>query len=225
MEPNKNLENQFKTKLNERQIVPSTAAWDRLNAMLTVTETKAPKKKTNWLYIAATLIGMLFSGFVLYQVKTNSFTTQNKIVESKKSPVYNTSNFNNKPENQVMANRPDKIIKNTEKAALYVQPTKPSFINTVNKTLISAVQEQPTTSAVQPISNEHSASKNNVTIEALLAEVPTSEPVSVAITVNANSLLSQVNGELSQEFRETKFQKLKRNFQNVKVAMEARNNK
>ena len=78
-------------------------------------------------------------------------------------------------------------LKNTEKAALYVQPTKPSFINTVNKTLISAVQEQPTTSAVQPISNEHSASKNNVIIEALLAEVPTSEPVSVAITVNANS--------------------------------------
>ena len=47
----------------------------------------------------------------------------------------------------------------------------------------------------------------------------------VSIEVNANTLLSEVNGELSQEFRETKFQRLKRNYQSVKVAMNARNNK
>ena len=69
MEPNKNLENQFRDKLNARQIEPAAAAWDRLNAMLTVTEIKPTKKKTNWLLIAAGFVGLLFSGFVIYQLR------------------------------------------------------------------------------------------------------------------------------------------------------------
>ena len=35
MEPNK-LENQFREKLNNREIQPSANAWDRLDAMLSV---------------------------------------------------------------------------------------------------------------------------------------------------------------------------------------------
>ncbi|GAW89832.1 hypothetical protein FPS14_contig00031-0036 [Flavobacterium psychrophilum] len=37
MEPNK-LENQIQEKLNAREIQPSAQAWDRLDAMLLVTE-------------------------------------------------------------------------------------------------------------------------------------------------------------------------------------------
>ena len=43
MEPNK-LENKMREKLNKRTIQPSANAWDRLDAMLSVTEQKTEKK-------------------------------------------------------------------------------------------------------------------------------------------------------------------------------------
>jgi hypothetical protein len=43
MEPNK-IDNQIRQKLNGREIQPSAQAWDRLEAMLVVSEVKKPKK-------------------------------------------------------------------------------------------------------------------------------------------------------------------------------------
>ena len=43
------------------------------------------------------------------------------------------------------------------------------------------------------------------------------------VKVNANSLLSSVEGELNQEFRETTLQRLNRNFKTVKTAVANRN--
>ena len=65
MEPNK-LENQMREKLNAREIQPSANAWDRLDAMLSVTEDKKPKRNFNWLSIAAGIIGFLFVGLIFY---------------------------------------------------------------------------------------------------------------------------------------------------------------
>ena len=43
MEPNK-IDNQIREKLNAREIQPSAQAWDRLDAMLTVSEEKKTKE-------------------------------------------------------------------------------------------------------------------------------------------------------------------------------------
>jgi hypothetical protein len=43
MEPNK-IENQIKEKLDARKIQPSAQAWDRLDAMLAVSEANKTKK-------------------------------------------------------------------------------------------------------------------------------------------------------------------------------------
>ena len=85
----------------------------------------------------------------------------------------------------------------------------------------------------EPIENQKESefASQNIKVNSanLLATAENSEvkqpKTVVSIEVNANTLLSEVNGELSQEFRETKFQRLKRNYQSVKVAMNARNNK
>ena len=60
MEPNK-IDNQIREKLNAREIQPSAQAWDRLDAMLTVSEEKKPKKGYGWFFVAASTI--LFFGF------------------------------------------------------------------------------------------------------------------------------------------------------------------
>jgi hypothetical protein len=44
------------------------------------------------------------------------------------------------------------------------------------------------------------------------------------VKVNAQSLLSQVDGELDQSFRETKLERIQRNFKTVKEALVNRNN-
>ena len=47
MEPNK-IDNQIREKLNAREIQPSAQAWDRLDAMLAVSEEKKSKKGYGW---------------------------------------------------------------------------------------------------------------------------------------------------------------------------------
>jgi len=76
MEPNK-LEKQIREKLNNREINPSEAAWDRLDAMLSVAEIKTKKRSFRWLYIAASFIGFLFIGTAYFSQK-GSFVRNEK---------------------------------------------------------------------------------------------------------------------------------------------------
>ena len=60
------LENEFRNKLNQREINPSENAWDRLDAMLTVAEEKKPIRRYSWLYVAASIIGLAFLGTIFF---------------------------------------------------------------------------------------------------------------------------------------------------------------
>ena len=68
MEPNK-LETQFKEKLNSREIEPSEMAWDRLDAMLSVTEEKKTRRSFGWLYIAASILVLGTAGMFFFNQK------------------------------------------------------------------------------------------------------------------------------------------------------------
>lgn len=68
MEPNK-FEHIAKEKLAKREIQPSNAAWDRLDAMLTAQE-KPKKKNKLWLYIAASLF--LTLGITLWNIENKT---------------------------------------------------------------------------------------------------------------------------------------------------------
>ena len=65
MEPNK-IDNQIREKLNAREIQPSAQAWDRLDAMLAVSEEKKPKKGYGWFFVAASTILIFGLGFFLF---------------------------------------------------------------------------------------------------------------------------------------------------------------
>ena len=65
------LENQIKEQLNAREIKPTEMAWDRLDAMLSVAEEKKSKKGFGWMSIAAVFIGLLLTGFVIFQLNSS----------------------------------------------------------------------------------------------------------------------------------------------------------
>ena len=89
MEPNNNIDNQFREKLNNREIKPSENAWDRLDAMLTVAdsnnsveEKKKPKRGFGWMYIAASVLG-----FIL--IATVFLSQTDELVDVEKAPIVN----------------------------------------------------------------------------------------------------------------------------------------
>lgn len=70
------LEQEFKSKLQDRTIQPSNAAWDRLDAMLSVAENESKpdtneKKKPQrlLLYIAASFVAFLLVGVLLLNMQ------------------------------------------------------------------------------------------------------------------------------------------------------------
>jgi hypothetical protein len=84
------LDNQIKEKLNSREIQPSSQAWDRLDAMLTVAEEKKTKRSFGWLYIAASVTVLLTAGMFFFTQNGTGIQPQNNSVvgiETKKDTV------------------------------------------------------------------------------------------------------------------------------------------
>ena len=137
MEPNK-LETQFKEKLNSREIKPTEMAWDRLDAMLAVSEVKKPKRKFTWLYIAASFVGFLLITTVFFNQKEPSVDSKKNIVVIEKT----NPKENSKPEIKSKIKEPilSKTILNQETNSL-VQNQKISKEKIISNSQESAVTE------------------------------------------------------------------------------------
>lgn len=234
MEQNK-LENQFRKKLNSREIQPSAQSWDRLDAMLTVADqsnhklaNQNPKKKNTWFFIAASISGILLIGTFLFNQKdsqkiinNNAIVNQNTNATGVLNNKNNISNLGLKTQSIAIKDETKKEISNTKKEV--------NFINTKNKTnneklaensIISqkneqkTISEKPTNSIVdERVTFVERPSKNEI----LLNQKST-------IKIDASSLLSQVDGELELSFREKVIKTVAKNYKEVKVAVNNRNN-
>ncbi len=242
MEPN-NFEKDFREKLNQRKIEPSNKAWDRLDAMLSVTEKKQPKKKNRWLYIAASLVGFLLVGTIFLNQKKNPVETpKNNVViedvviedvvrkDSVEKPILNTTDPG---KTEIAISKKETTEKSENKG--YSQP---EVSKSNSNQLIINKKNQLTESSVIIKNNQE---KQSINREASVAETFKNERVeqllntaekSVAehsakpkskIKVNASDLLNQVDGELELSFREKVITKDNKNYQTVKVALANRN--
>lgn len=249
MAPNK-LDNQFREGFENHEIQPSPAAWDRLDAMLTVAE--KPKKRFHLMPIAASIIGFFIIVTVLvWQSKTViNQDNQNGVVIS-----YPTEKPITEPKNEVV------VQENKNQKTAIVSQTKEVIKSSNQKTMLSKsiannqVQKQEKngvqSSSQSTIINQNEAyGKNpqNVNVvattgtqpqkakyldaAALLAEVDNKNTTAKttinlkqsSYKVNAKTLLTQVDGELEQTFRQNVFQRINANYQAVKVAIADRNN-
>lgn len=245
MEPNK-LENQFREKLNNREIQPSANAWDRLDAMLSVADvtdnTKAKverKSKYRWMFVAATLLGfILISTVFLFQTDEMIDAPTQQVVFDTNVDVEQNSEEDGNSNPTVL----EKILK--------VAPTEKAVVNhakfITNPTTQKANKSLPSEKVIEK-SNEVVAENSNATVlenstkinyksevkinaETLLASVEKSNvPNKIElqnqtnIKVNPNELLTKVDDELELSFREKVQQSFNKKYREVKVAVSQRN--
>jgi hypothetical protein len=226
MEPNK-IDNQIREKLNAREIQPSAQAWDRLDAMLTISEEKKPKKGYGWFFVAASTLFFFGMGFFIF-----SSSEMQEI--NKSTPIVTTIN---EEMNSTETNKTNEISVKKEQPILVQNEVNDSkkqsrFVKSIeNNQLIKGkniIQENPTPNAQHPTPNTY----KYLSPDDLLAEVQTGEKVissdkkSISkprIKVDASSLLTTVEKELDNTYRETTLDKINRKFQDAKSAIVNRN--
>lgn len=219
-----NLENEIKNKLGQREINPSVNSWDRLDAMLSVTEEKKSNRSYSWLYIAASCIGFLLIGTVFFsQTEEIIDIKNNKVVYG--LPKLNKQNvekkaieISEKKEDRsivkILEEHPDekispelKLIKTAKKGINQNQIAEQLIINQKTEPLL------PTKKELISVDEQLSSVVQN----------SRKENPNGSIKVDANSLLSQVDGELELSFREKVIQAVDKNYKTVKVALANRN--
>ena len=232
MEPNK-LENQFKEKLNLREIKPTKMAWDRLDAMLTVEEEKKPKRNYDWMYIAASIIGFIFIGILFFSqteelvdVKRNEVVLDNKeITKPSENAIQKQTETNLSPSisssNIVEVSELKKVKSNSKETKIIN-----SKQNQVAQNLISKTQNPTLITHNQKSEQLNPLNQNTVKVDELLTVVENpskNEIQKSSVKVDANNLLSQVDGELELSFREKVINTIGKNYKTVKVALANRN--
>lgn len=246
MEQNK-IEKQFREKLNAREMQPSAQAWDRLDAMLSVAEEKKTRKPFGFLFIAASILVFATLGLFLFNqngteintintvvgTETKIDTAQNKtgsiqspIVESQKqNNAIATSNVQTATGNQQPTSNHQGVSINNQSTTHQNQIIKDKEIVFQNSSDVAQKDLPRIMEQTQIVIGKQKTSKSD---ESFLADLDKSVKESTnkksSLTVDAKSLLSQVDGEVEYTFREKMLKKINKNYQEVKVALANRNN-
>jgi len=213
------IDNQIKSKLNTREIQPSAQAWDRLDALLTVSEEKKSKKGYGWFFVVASVVFFFGFGFLFFyenetpktNLSTPVVTTSKEEIDSiktNKTAIISTENTKS-----ILVQNEASFSKNEEKNLKSVE--KKELVKGEN------VTDEKNTSNSQPPSSE----KLLVEVQINQKEIPLDRKniVKSKIKIDAASLLSTVEKELDQNFKETTLDKLSRKFQDVKSVIANRN--
>lgn len=234
MEPNK-LEKDFKEKLDRRTIQPSEMAWDRLDAMLSVTEKKKPKKRT-WLYIAASFLGFLLVGTIFFNQSEVVIETEKGVVATEEKSEKAIDNNSQKEENTTSSNQITAVNSGAIASRMPAQKKNPK----VSPSSVPLKKEsqvlQSTQENIEAIAstgqNETVKANKYIESEKLLAEAETriqSQSIKKYVAksnvkVDSKGLLSTVEGELNESFRDKVIKSIGKNYENVKISLSNRNN-
>ena len=226
MEPNK-LDNQIREKLNSREIQPSAQAWDRLDAMLTVSEEKKPKKGYGWFFVAASMLFFFGLGFFLFNSSETTEINNSTPIVTTINEAIDTVETNKTNEISVENVKPVLVQNEVNYSKKELRNIKPVKTEELIKEK-NIFQENPI-----PITQHPSPSAYKyVSPENLLAEVQSGEKVIISenkitpkpkMKVDPNSLLTTVEKELDETHKETTLEKLTRKFQDAKSALANRN--
>lgn len=247
MAPNK-IENQIKEQLNAREIQPTEMTWDRLDSMLSVAEAKSAKRSSffsfRFIGIAASFLVFLSIGILYFNQKNTEIKPENNVVVTEKdnniNGNINENNINdikvesqvvqaNNNESSTINNQAQKVNSKSSKGFNQNQKTPINSINNQEKIIpfksseAVAQNEQPKQVTQEKVVNQK---PTYVNVDDLLASVekqPKTTSKVAAIKVDANSLLSEVDGELEQTFREKVISRIGKSYQNAKSALANRN--
>lgn len=238
MEPNK-LEKQFREQLNSREIKPSEMAWTKLDTMLSATE--KPKAKFLWLYVAASFTALLLVGTVYFNSQENPIENQKNgvviqepIVPKTKSIVLDSANLKIQGEDS-FSNKKSVRINNKLTDSRQKSKITEKNLNQNQTAEISISDPYKNNDSMVSSENNQSLAKNKyVSAEKLLAEISntkfesadeTMRNTTKVISVNPNILLSNVETELNQSFKESALDRLNKNFKTIRTVLVNRNYK
>ncbi|MDI1257169.1 MAG: hypothetical protein PSV16_13830 [Flavobacterium sp.] len=243
MEPNK-FEKQIKNKLEQRTIIPSPMAWDRLDAMLTVAEEKKSKRGYGWLYIAASFLGFILIGTIFFSQTEAIIDKGHNVVIDEKAPLNTTvaptiatpthTNTESNNDNIIATTKASiKTINNQNhhtSASELAQQSKSvtkEALPVIEKNQNQIAQNQPTKTIINQNSEQNGTIKtNNAKADELVAAVDNNQTVTSkpTVKVDANYLLSQVDGDQPDlSFTERVLVKANKNYKTIKTALANRN--
>lgn len=240
-------EKHFKQQLENREIKPSPEAWDRLDAMLTVAEGGKEKPLYNWIYIAASLIGILVVAYFFFS-KANPVQDiqKNEIVVRDSAESVQPVGV---PANEILPVLPKSKSEIAEAEETKTEDMQLKSVAPLQKRAIAYQQpiQMPTKAVseklpIQSISNSGSAASPATAENAIALNDKTTNSASenglagqdkldsgkgqtqnYNIKVNASLLLSEVDNQLQRSFREKVIRGIDMNYQAVKLALSNRN--
>ena len=237
MEPNK-LETQFKEQLNSREIKPSEMAWSKLDAMLTVAE--KPKTKFPWLFVAASFIGFFLIGTMFFNQKESVNVNQEDgvVFQNSKNQEVNSTTTDTLQNKNTLPNAIKRSIQKGVVAPKYqAQPQQGSLELEKNQLAAAQIKNSKNDSLTITLENSNlrmEAKNKYVSATALLAEVSNTQLQSSTSlqatqkskrtsTVTPQNLLSDVETEMNQTFRESAVSKFNKNYNAIKTVLTNRN--
>lgn len=219
-----NIENQIKEKLNAREIQPSAPAWDRLDAMLSVAETKKPKLDFTWLYLAAAFL--LFCGLGFFLLNSNeSVAIENVIPLVTNEIIQEEIQKSQLPtEIKFITSEETVLVENSKLKNENIKINDENHVDSKNQ----VIADNPSPITQHPSPNNY----KYLSPEALLAQIeqPNKNDSSKIkfnpsnkIQIDAHELLTKAEQEVHQKHKESTIDKLRRNFNEVKSAVANRN--
>ena len=246
------FEENIKDKLEKRTISPSEDSWDKLSNKLDEHEDKSNGKIVWWIGIAASLVGVFLVTTLFFNQSEDETVLpvlvdspiektlnqqeekeplNNVLVESEEPFLKETTTLNKKVENYIV-NRA-KVRKTIDKSKnevvdATIEEDKIQNQNLINSnTIIAEENKQEITAQILDIEKD----KNLVTdseIELLLENAQKDIALKQnkkeqSKTVNANSLLQDVETDLDVSFRDKIFKSIESGYNTVRTAVVERN--
>ena len=239
------LEKHIKEKLEERTIAPSKGAWDKIASKV---KEPAPQRRNTWFpyAIAASVVGIVLVS-VFYFTKGDPEVEQVQMVETENTidketqikpedKVVETSVKQNQTEvaetksesfvaDKTQELSPELPISNTEVAAQEVKEPLQDDIK-INSDVLIAQKVEEVVAQVQLMEN----AKQDVTdaeVDSLLRaaqrQILTDKLFADGGSVDAMSLLAEVEDELDESFRDQIFDALKSGYLKLRTAVADRN--
>ncbi|MEP3207657.1 MAG: hypothetical protein ABJN95_00615 [Maribacter sp.] len=251
MEPNK-FEKHIKKQLQEREIQPSANAWQRVAEKIGTAAPESKKRHYVWYGVAASVIGLLIVSILYFNFRSPSDSSDIQIVETSDEPTETKTDrargFEMESEGAVVEN--DQIeAPSPVQVAKIVKDQLPELKDEITAVAEKTANFSDNATEKVVAANHLEEEIINTKILEIVAAVDSLELNSAALTeaevdnllrsaqeeivrdklfnqngsVDAMALLTEVEDELDQSFRDQIFESLKAGFLKVRTAVADRN--
>jgi hypothetical protein len=243
------FEESLKQKLEKRALQPSNDVWDKLSKQLDDNDKKHSKKLFWWFGLAASIVGIVLVTSMYFnnsQLINETPEVVNSETKSITEPI-NEENvaFEDIETTKIVSQETEKLNSINQSKTIVTSSKKEqksesiAFNSSINKTKLLEVEEQKIASInekeqieniVDEIKkiNKESITVSDREIDSLLKQAERELlkhklSKKTIQTVDANSLLQDVENDIDQSFRDKVFEALKNSYDSVKTAVAERN--